>query len=180
MLVASVKGSALRIAAVVFALAVLAGAALWPSHGVATVWSGQSYQGVSDNAKRIAFLSRFGWTVDPTPTEVVEIVIPQTFDAVYRNYNDLQKKQGLDLTPYRGARVKRWTYRVTNYPGYDGEVFADLLIQNDDTVVAGDVRTIAVNGFIQGLARPNPQTGTPTLSPAAADITAGMFPNRPV
>ncbi|ADU25747.1 DUF4830 domain-containing protein [Ethanoligenens harbinense] len=180
MLVASVKVSALRAAVVVFALAVLAGAALWPSRGVVTVWSGQSYRGVSDNAKRVAFLEKFGWTVDPTPTEVVEVVIPQTFDQVYRNYNKLQKKQGLDLTPYKGARVKRWTYRVTNYPNYDGEVFADLLIQNNDTVVAGDVRTVAVSGFIQGLARPNPQTGVPTLSPAAADITAGMFPNRAV
>lgn len=175
MVVASIKGSTLRLAVIVFALAILAGAALWPMHGVVTVWDGSSYQGVSDNAKRVAFLSKFGWQVDSSPAEVVEIVIPQVFDQVYRNYNAIQKKQGLDLTPYKGARVKRWTYKVTNYPDYAGDVYADLLIQNDNLVVAGDVRTVAVNGFIHGLAKPNLPAGTTQYTPAAADITDGMF-----
>ncbi|MFT9057225.1 MAG: DUF4830 domain-containing protein [Ethanoligenens sp.] len=180
MIVASIKGSALRLAVVVAALVILVGAALWPAHGVVMVWDGQSYQGISDNTKRVAFLSKFGWTVDPTPAEVVEIVIPKTFDQVYRNYNEIQKKQGLDLTPYQGTRAKRWTYKISNYPNYNGDVFADLLIENDDVVVAGDVRTVAINGFIHGLSRSNPQTGTTGLAPAAADITSGMFDSSTV
>lgn len=179
MVVASIKGSTLRLAVIVFALAILVSAALWPAHGAVTVWDGPSYQGVSDNAKRIAFLAKFGWKVVPSAVEVVEITIPQTFGQVYRNYNEIQKQQGLDLTPYKGARVKRWTYKVTNYPGYEGDVYADLLIQNDDIVVAGDVRTVAVNGFMHGLARPNPHMGT-KYTPAAADITDGMFDSRAV
>lgn len=180
MVVASVKASALRLVAIVFALALLVGAALWPGRGIVAVWDGPSYQGVSDNAKRVAFLQQFGWKVNPAPTEVVEIVIPQTFDQVYQNYNEIQKKQGLDLTPYRGARVKRWTYQITNYPHYDGDVYADLLIQDNNMVIAGDVRTIAVAGFIHGLSMPNPQTGAANYKPASADITKGLFRNRAV
>ena len=176
MMVTSVRVSTLRLAVVLFALAAIVGVALWPVHGtVAVVSNGLSYQGISDNTARVAFLSRFGWKVDPSPEEVVEITVPESFDAVYRRYNQMQKEQGLDLMPYRGKRVKRWTYTVKNYPNYDGTVYADLLIENDDLVVAGDVRTVSVNGFIQGLKRPGSKAASSGMSPASADITSGLF-----
>lgn len=172
MFAVSIRSSAIKGAVVVFALAAIVGAALWPGRVALPVAAGPSYQGVSDNAKRVAFLTGFGWEVDPQPSEVVEITLPQTFDDVYTNYNSIQRRQGLDLTPYRGSRVKRWTYRVRNYPGWADGVYADLLIQGG-TVVAGDVRTVAVNGFIHGFARP--QAGAASVPASSADIDSDLF-----
>lgn len=62
--------------------------------------------------ERVAYLSQFGWSVEADPVEVTEVIIPETFDETYTNYNELQKKQGFDLSLYAAKRVKRWTYRV--------------------------------------------------------------------
>ncbi len=44
--------------------------------------------------ERIAYLSQFGWSVEEDPLEVTEVIIPETFDDTYANYNELQKSQG--------------------------------------------------------------------------------------
>ena len=36
-----------------------------------------------------------------------EITIPQEFNDVYKNYNEIQKSQGFDLSEYKGVLVKR-------------------------------------------------------------------------
>lgn len=100
--------------------------------------------------ERLGFISQFGWEVSEEPAEVREIVIPDAFDEVYENYNELQKKQELDLSLYCGKRVKRWTYTVTNYPGYtEGEdcVRINLLVF-DGRVVGGDVSSVELDGFM--------------------------------
>ena len=157
-----------KIAVITIALILVVVAAVLPFNQSRAVWNSARYQGISDNAKRIAFLSQFGWKLETTPVEVVEVTIPQKFNDVYLRYNEIQRAQGLDLTPYKGQRLKRYTYRVTNYPDFPGEVLADLLIQNEDTVVAGDVRTIAVAGFIHGFAFPD--KNEKELTPSSANI----------
>ncbi|MCI8497580.1 MAG: DUF4830 domain-containing protein [Clostridiales bacterium] len=99
--------------------------------------------------KNIAFLKEYGWEVDAEPCEIEEVMIPEQFDEVYTEYNRVQKKQGMDLSRYRGKTVKRWTYRVTNYPGYDGEVRANLLCY-EEQVIGGDVCATALGGFLHG------------------------------
>lgn len=107
---------------------------------------------VKDSSQRTAFLAQFGWEVKEDPLEVAEIIVPAEFNAVYKSYNDLQKLQGFDLTPYGGKRLKRWTYEVTNYPGYverEGAVRANILVL-DDTVVGGDICCVELDGFMHG------------------------------
>ena len=104
----------------------------------------------TDNAGRIAFLDSFGWQVEEEPFEIIEIVIPTQFDAVYEEYNTLQKQQGYDLTRYRGKAVRRYTYRVLNYPDYSEDVFANLLIYQDQ-IIAGDISSVSLYGFMHGL-----------------------------
>lgn len=99
--------------------------------------------------KCVSFLNGYGWEVEAEPFEIEEVTIPEQFDEVYTEYNRVQKAQGMDLSKYRGKTVKRWTYRVTNYPGYDGEVHANLLCYEDD-VIGGDVCATALNGFLHG------------------------------
>ena len=105
-----------------------------------------------DNAQRRAFLAQFGWEVSEEPTEICEVIIPDTFDSVYQQYNELQRSQEFDLMRYQGRRVKRWTYEVKNYPDYEGTVVANLLLCND-TVIGGDIASNALNGFMQGFRR---------------------------
>lgn len=171
MFVVSFRLTTLKVVSVLAAVGVVVAVAAWPrgSTQAASV-QGRQFTGISTNEKRVAFLESYGWKVSENPVEVVEVTIPQTFNAVYSSYNNIQRKQGLDLTQYKGQRVKRWTYRVTNYPGVTDEVRADLLICND-RVIAGDVCTVALNGFMHGFSPP--ATGTSgVIAPSAADIVS--------
>ena len=97
----------------------------------------------------VSFLKEYGWEVDADPCEIEEVKIPEQFDDVYTEYNRVQKAQGMDLSKYCGKTVKRWTYRVTNYPGYDGEVRANLLCY-EGSVIGGDICATALGGFLHG------------------------------
>lgn len=108
----------------------------------------------STDAQRKAFLAQYGWTTAADPVEICEVIIPEQFNDVYTQYNALQQTQGFDLMPFRGQRVKRWTYEITNYPSEtDGlRVYADLLVR-DGKVIGGNVGTRAADGFLHGFAR---------------------------
>lgn len=139
------------------------------------------------DAQRKAFLAQFGWTVQDDPVEICEVIIPDTFNDVYRAYNELQKSQGLDLTRYMGKRVKRWTYELTNYPDGDAKtrVFADLLI-SDGRVIGGSIGTRAADGFMRGFRRDSAEwpvsSGAPVSSAEpvpSADSSSGAPSESP-
>lgn len=104
----------------------------------------------SNNRERLDFIAQFGWVVETEPEEVCEIIIPQEFDDVYSNYNEIQLRQSCDLKDYAGQRVKRWTYIIKNYPGYSEEdtcVRINLLVF-DGMVIGGDVSSTELSGFM--------------------------------
>ena len=43
----------------------------------------------------------------------------------------------------------RYCYNITNYPDYDGEVTATLLVYRNK-VIGGDISSADVNGFTHG------------------------------
>ena len=102
-----------------------------------------------DNNQRVEFLSNCGWQVNPNPVEICDIKIPTVFNDVYENYNQMQNDQGLDLKKYMGKACKRFSYEVTNYQEYDGEVRANILVI-DNKLVAGDISSVELNGFMHG------------------------------
>ena len=57
-------------------------------------------------------------------TALTEITIPEEFDKIFMGYNEIQKRQGLDLSRYKNKSVMRYTYEVTNYSGEDGKVYS--------------------------------------------------------
>ena len=65
------------------------------------------------------------------------------------SYNELQRNQGLDLSKYRGREVKRYTYKVKNFPDYSGTVMANVIIYKN-RVIGGDLCSSDVTGFICG------------------------------
>lgn len=104
--------------------------------------------------ERMSFLSQYGWEVNEEPTEVTEIIIPAEFDDTYTAYNEIQKAQGFDLSAYAGVRVKRWTYSVNNYPGYENKncIRVNMLVY-DGLVIGGDVCSVELDGFMHGFSR---------------------------
>lgn len=186
MLVLSLKASTLKVVATLAALAVVVAAASWEGNVAHTLTSALPQAAseaaetglaagadLSTNEKRVAFLKSLGWEVDEEPVEIVEVVIPQTFNAVYKNYNEIQKAQGFDLTKYRGARAKRWTYNVKNYPGAAEGIHANLLIYKNK-LIGGDVSSVAINGFMQGL---SPNSTKTSVEVSKADIVSESFKN---
>ena len=112
-----------------------------------------SPKGVKTNEDRVAYLESYGWAVSAEPISVEELIIPEEFDETYTQYLALQEGQGFDLTDYRGKRVKRYTYEVTNYPTGETGVQAGLLIFRNN-VIGGDVLSAQLGGFIHGLEMP--------------------------
>ena len=110
------------------------------------------YDGVKTNEDRIAFLAQFGWSVDPTPVETVEVTVPAQFDKIFTGYNEIQRRQGLDLSKYKKKKLTRYTYTVKNYDGEQGIVYANILVYRN-RVVGGDVCSANTAGFIHGFER---------------------------
>ena len=111
-----------------------------------------SFEKRRSNEERIAFLEQFGWQVDATPVESTTVTIPREFDKVFAAYNELQRRQGLDLSTYSGKTVERYTYTVTNYENYEGTVLANLLIYRG-RVIGADICSADTAGFVHGLGR---------------------------
>lgn len=141
------------------AIALLCGAAVLVSgvlsaRGVDAVSpSPASPKGVKTNEDRVAYLESYGWQVSPDPLSVEELLIPEEFDETYDQYLALQTDQSFDLTKYRGRRVKRYTYEITNYPTGETGIQAGLLLYKN-TVVGGEILSAKLGGFIHGLSMP--------------------------
>lgn len=98
----------------------------------------------------IEFLKSYGWEVGRYAVDEAEVIIPKPFDRVYENYNQLQLRAGLDLTPYQGMCGRRYTYIVKNYPHTTDEVRANVIVIDGERV-AGDIMTVSSTGFMHSL-----------------------------
>ena len=103
--------------------------------------------------ERAEYLRSLGWEIETSPMETLEFMLPQPLNASYEEYNALQKEQGFDLEPYAGMQVKRYSYRVLNYPNYPDDVQADLYLCGD-VVIGGDILYCGDSGFVATLVFP--------------------------
>lgn len=111
------------------------------------------YDKIKNNDDQLEFLAQFGWECGEAPIEEVTLDIPTEFDKIMKTYNEIQKQQGLDLEKYSGKNVRRVTYEITNYPGVEGKVLANIILYKN-RVIGGDICSSDVNGFIHGFAKP--------------------------
>lgn len=108
-----------------------------------------SYDKIKSAEDVVSFLSQFGWEVTAEPVEVKTVTIPAEFDKVFAAYNEMQKEQGLNLSKYKNKEVTRYTFSVSNYPDYDGTVYANVLVYRN-RVIGGDICSADVSGFVHG------------------------------
>lgn len=113
-----------------------------------------SFDNVKGTDDVIKFLGQYGWQVQKEPIEECEITIPEEFDKVISSYNEIQKQQGLDLTKYSKKIAQRYTFKISNYPNYDGTVYANVITYRNK-VIAGDICTADAKGFIHTLPMPS-------------------------
>lgn len=106
---------------------------------------------VKSNEHRVTYLNSLGWDVEDEPLEKQTVIIPQEFGDVYSDYNQIQVNQGFDLSKYAGLEATRYTYKVLNHPSGD-DVVADIIVYRNQ-VIAGDIQSTALDGFMTGLAQ---------------------------
>lgn len=99
----------------------------------------------STNSKRIVYLKSLGLQVDDSDASSKEIVIPQTFDEVYKEYNSLQKKAGFDLSHFKNKKAVLYTYWLE-----DRKAQVHLIVYNNE-IIGGDISDINVNGLMKPL-----------------------------
>ena len=108
------------------------------------------YDKIKTEQDVVVFLEQFGWQVEGKAIEVKDVTVPAEFDKVYAGYNQVQLAQGLDLARYKGKTLTRYTFKVTNYEGYEGTVYANVLVYRKK-VVGGDICSAQIEGgFVQG------------------------------
>lgn len=160
MIIKSIKVTKWKLAAVIAAIGVLLCLIVWLAPGKsaapesgAIATAGLEKPGDQAGEKeeqRVAFLASFGWEVEQPAAANVEVVIPAQFNETMTSYNELQKKQGYDLSDYQGKRVKRYTYQVLNYPDESaGEVAANLYVC-EGKIIGGDISSTKLDGFMHG------------------------------
>lgn len=96
-----------------------------------------------------AFLADHGWQVDPASCRAAEVAIPERFGKVYRQYNELLRARGYDLTPYRGRRAARFTFTLAREtsPVGEGTLLANVLFV-ENKIVAADICDVGIDGFL--------------------------------
>ena len=150
MFIYSVRASTVKFFAfVILTLALVVGAvSLGEEQAVLASGSGTEidYSGIKTLEDRVAFIGRFGVRVDADSEESCPFTMPESFDRVIVGYNELQKRQGLDLSKYAGKRVTRYTYEVENYKSEE-RVLVNLFVYRGK-VVACDISTADPEGFV--------------------------------
>lgn len=117
---------------------------------------------------REAYLKTFGWEIDRESESFRSVVVPQKLEGIMAQYNKIQLKQGFDLNKHLGESCRQYCYDVTNYPGGAGKVIVSLYLQNGQ-VIAADVHSTAINGFMHGLSRTEASASPgPALRPSPA------------
>lgn len=146
----SLKGKMiLLIAAIIAAIAVLVIINTGDAEAQAAKTDSAFNFSASTDDERLNFIAQLGCTVENEPVSVSEVLIPQEFDEVYKQYNELQLSSGFDLNAYKGCTVKKWTYQVTSCPEFeDCENIRLTLLVYKGKIIGGDICSTELDGSI--------------------------------
>ena len=100
-----------------------------------------------NNAERLAFLSMYNVKVQDEAFSVSDVIIPANFDGVYQSFENVQNAQGLSLSEYKGQKVRRYSYLVTNPPKGFGETTAELFVLDGEIIACALCDMQNKNGF---------------------------------
>ena len=153
MFIYSVRSSTIKFFLLIAVTLVILGAVLFLGSAgtvAASVVADIKLSGIKTNEDRLEFISQFGISVAGEAKESESFAVPESFDRVLSEYNEIQKRQGFDLTKYKNKKVTRYTYSVSDYEGYDGEVNVNLIVYRN-TVIGCDISSVSPGGFVKPL-----------------------------
>ena len=155
MFIYSVKATTLRFLSVfllsgIALVGVMAFASSADTQALGAMSERVSYEGIKTESDRRELLSSFGYEVKGDAESTVDFTLPKSLDAVLLGYNEIQKEQGLDLSKYAGKKVTRYTYLLPEQEGYDGRVYANIIVYRS-RVVAADITGVGEKGFVRPL-----------------------------
>ena len=157
MFIYSVRASTIRFFLVIaLTISLLVGFLIIGNHqdSVAAASVRVDFSGIKSEEDRIAFISQFGISVNSTAVEEEDFKVPENFDRIIRDYNEIQKMQGLNLEKYKNKKVTRYTYEAVGYNGIPDPVYVNLIIYRN-TVIACDVSSTDPDGFVHPLVKLN-------------------------
>lgn len=99
---------------------------------------------------REAYLNSLGWEINMESESFRTVIVPDKLEGIMAQYNRMQQAQGYDLSLHLGESCSQYSYELTNYTDAEGGVIVTLYIQ-DGELIAADIHTTAVNGFMHGL-----------------------------
>ena len=94
----------------------------------------------STNQLRMIYLKSLKLEADDSNVSHKDIVIPQKFNDVYTEYNNLQKKAGFDLSRFKGKNATVYTYELL---GTKREIH---LIVCEGAIIGGDIADVMFGG----------------------------------
>ena len=100
------------------------------------------------NQANLDFIRSYGWEVEDNPTEIARLTIPEEFDTVFHAYNELAQTAGFDLTPYKGVKATRYSYRVLNHQDSDSGLIRANVFVTKDGIAAADISSLELGGFL--------------------------------
>ena len=150
MFVCTFRASGIKFFGIVaLTLIVLLGLTLGGGEAIASAYvKGEvDLSGMRSREDRVDFLKSFGIEV-AEGEESESFVLPENFDRVLLGYNEIQKRQGLDMSAYGRKKITRYTYTVSNYEGDVGEVKANLFVYRNK-IIGCDISSAAPDGFVE-------------------------------
>lgn len=73
-----------------------------------------------------------------------EIIIPQNFNQILKEYNKLQKEQGFDLSKYCGKKCIKKRFVVSSPKNKSQKYVADMIVY-EGKLIGGDIHTQIYN-----------------------------------
>jgi hypothetical protein len=107
-------------------------------------------QKMAARRERTAYLSSLGWDCDAQAETHRRVKLPDCSTGSMKEYNDMQRVCGYDLAPYAGKTVDVYSLPITNYPGWNGTVYAVVYLYRG-RLIGGDIHAAALDGFMIGL-----------------------------
>lgn len=102
---------------------------------------------VQTDKGRVKFIEKYGWRVEQTAYLCEKVQIPVTFDGALKEYAEMQKNSGFDLSKYRGAVTERYSYRVLNHARDQKYAYANVFVYQGK-IIAADIVSPKTDGFI--------------------------------
>lgn len=102
--------------------------------------AGEYSVAIDKDTKVEGFIERLNLTADELYS-TKQVYIPAIFNDTYIKYNELQKRQGLDLERYKGKRCTLYVYKLKDYTVDNSDAYISIIVYKD-TVIGGHISAL--------------------------------------